>query len=374
MAERGRATRAVRAGMPHARGEGLTPPIHTATAEIAAGPPDPGTGWHYARYDQPGLTPFETALADLDGAADAVSFTAGMAAANALLEEVPAGGKLVIGDDGYFTIRQVAELDLPRLGIEVVVVAPSDLAAVGAALPGASLLWVETPSNPLLNVHDLTALDALCREHGVPWVLDATTPTPALLRPIEHGALAAMHAATKGISGHSDVLLGAISCAEQELADRLRARRTRRGSTPAGFSTWLARRGMQTLELRMARICETSLVLGEHLDAHPRVTTVHHPGLASHPDHATATRLMPRGVGGLFAFSLDGGAETADAVIDSLELWSPATSFGGVESTLERRSRWDPHSAPPGLIRCWAGLEDPEDLWADLEQALAGVS
>jgi cystathionine gamma-synthase len=295
-----------------------------------------------------------------------------MAAAGALLEELGAGDALAIGDDGYYAIRRLCAEDLPARGVAMRAVDPGDLGAVGAAVDGAALCWVETPTNPLLRVHDLRTIDQLCRAAGVLWVLDGTAATPLLLRGLDLGAAAVLHSATKGLSGHSDVTLGVVSCADPALAERLRARRRLRGTTPSGFSCWLARRGIQTLGVRIRRSSDTALALARALESHDLVRAVHHPGLESHPNHETAAGLLPAGVGGLFSFELT-GADAADRLVGALRLWTPATSFGGVESTIERRGRWSGETAPPGLVRCWAGLESPRDLWADLRHALDRV-
>lgn len=363
-----RSTLAVRTGMPHGPGSPLAPPIHTATARCETGEPGPD-GWHYSRDGHPGLDPFEEAIASLDGGVGAVSYTSGIAAAGALLDDAGPGTKVLMVHDGYFGIRRLAATDLVARGVELELVDGSDVAAVAAALPGASMLWLETPTNPLLRVHDLEALARVAADAGVPWVIDATVPTPILLRPLELGAAAVLHSATKGISGHSDVLIGAVSSRDPEMVSRLCARRSMRGTTPSGFSCWLARRGMQTLDVRVRRSTATALALAERLAAHPEVVTVHHAGLPDHPDHEIARRIMPEGVGGLFSFEV-ADAAAADRVVDRLALWSPATSFGGAESTLERRSRWTAERGPKGLLRCWAGLESVDDLWVDLRSAL----
>jgi cystathionine gamma-synthase len=362
-------TIAVRGGVDRDSGDEVAPPIHVSTTFIQPGDVPPGQ-FSYARGGSPAFGPLERALTELEGGVDAVLFNAGSAAAVALLDEAAPGTALVMPPDAYYGIRVYAEQHMPRLGIEVRLVDPADLGALERALDGASLLWTETPTNPTIAVADLAAIGALAADKGVPWMCDNTFATPLLQQPLAFGAVASMHSATKYIGGHSDLLLGAAICADADLAARLRARRNRYGTQPDGFSAWLARRGLQTMPLRVRRQSDSALELARRLAAHPKVRRVHYPGLPADPGHDAATRQMQGGYGGMVSIVVAGGAEAAAGVPPACRVWAPATSLGGVESLIERRARWSGETADPALLRLSFGIEAVDDLWADLERAL----
>ncbi|CAA9529299.1 MAG: Cystathionine gamma-lyase [uncultured Thermomicrobiales bacterium] len=366
----GTATIAARGGYEPALGEGVVPGIQPSSTFVVPG--NPGEVPHaYARGGSPAYEPLERAMAALEGGADAVVFSAGMAAAIALLDEAAPGTAVVMPGDAYYGIRVWAEQELPKRGVEVRIVDPRDRTALERALPGASLLWAETPTNPHVAITDLAEIAALAAAHGVPWICDNTFATPILQRPIADGALATMHSLTKYVGGHGDLVLGAAACAGSDLAARLRARRNRVGTQPDAFSCWLARRGVQTLPLRIRRQSATALVLARCLAAHPKIARVHYPGLPDDPGYVVASRQMDGAYGAIVSIVVDGGAEAAQAVVDNVRLWIPATSLGGVESLIERRARWAGEVADPALLRLSVGVEEPEDLWRDLERALA---
>ncbi len=231
------------------------------------------------------------------------------------------------------------------------------------------MLWAETPTNPLLRVADLAALGALAEAAGAPFVVDNTTATGLLQKPLDFGAVASVYSLTKSISGHSDVLGGAVVTRDAELAESVRGWRTAGGAIPGPFESWLILRGMKTLPLRIARQSDNALAIAQFLAGQPRVTAVHYPGLAP---SAVASLQMPRGFGPLLSFEIAGTAADADAVVAAAGLIVPATSFGGVESTWERRGRWAAETAPETLIRLSAGIEPIADLLADIEGALLG--
>ncbi len=362
-------TVAVRGGVDHQPGDEVAPPIHVSSTFVQPGTIEPGA-FSYARGGSPAFGPLERALAELEGGADAVAFNAGIAAAVALLDEAIPGSAVVMPPDTYYGIRRFAEQQLPRYGIELRLADPTDLGGIARALDGASLLWTETPTNPLIAVADLAALGNLAAERGVPWVCDNTFASPILQQPLRFGAAASMHSATKYIGGHSDLLLGAVICADADFAARLRARRNSYGTQPDGFSCWLARRGLQTLPLRVRRQAESALELARRLATHPKVARVHYPGLPEDPGHESAARQMAGGFGGMLSIVVAGGADAAAAVPPACRVWVPATSLGGVESLIERRARWAGEMADPALVRLSVGLEDVEDLWADLDRAL----
>jgi cystathionine gamma-synthase len=355
------------AGTERAAGAPLAPPLLVTTTYVSQGEPDPARG--YGRAANPGWAAVEEALAAMEGPGTAaVSFASGQAASMALMLAL-AGGRtrIVFPFDGYYNTRALAAKLAPH-GASAVGVDLLDLPAVERALgDGGAVLWAETPTNPLLRVADLAALGSLAAAAGAPFVVDNTVATGLLQKPLEFGALACVYSLTKSISGHSDVLGGAVVTRDPALAAQLRDWRTTGGAIPGPFESWLVLRGMKTLSLRIARQSENALAIAEFLAAHPRVTAVHYPGLRPSD---TTLRQMPRGFGALLSFELAGSACDADAVVAAAELIVPATSFGGVESTWERRGRWAAETAPDTLIRMSAGIEPIEDLLADIGAAL----
>lgn len=367
------ATIAVKGGHQHQRDAGVSPSIQLSSTFWNAGnPTDPDAGvYSYGRADSPGFTVLERAIADLEGASDAVVFNAGIAAAIATLGEASSGTAVVLPYDAYYGIRMRAAEILPVRGIEVRLVDQRNLDDLREALQGASLLWTETPTNPLLAVADLEAIGEICAQLGVPWFCDNTFATPIAQRPLEFGAAGSMHSVTKYIGGHSDLILGAVAVDDPDLAKRLRSRRSDAGTQPDGFSCWLARRGSQTLAVRFERQCANAHALAERLSRHPAVEQVFYPGLPNHPGHSTAAKQMHGMFGGMLSFIASGGQERAQAIVDRCEIFVPATSLGGVESLIERRARWTSESAHPALLRLSIGIEDVDDLWRDLDTALS---
>jgi cystathionine gamma-synthase len=363
------ATLAVRGGVHHRPGDEVAPAIHLSSTFVLPGAAGPG-GFSYARSGSPANEPLERVISQLECAADAIAFNAGIAAANAVLEEAEPGTAVVMPEDAYYGIRVQAEQVMSQKGIELRFVDQTDLDAVDSALRGASLMWAETPTNPLLAIADLEALGTLARKYGVPWLVDNTFATPLLQHPIEFGALGSMHSVTKYIAGHSDLILGAVVTDSPEFAARLRKRRNGSGTQADGFSLWLARRGAQTLPLRVTRQCETAQELAARLVSDVRIERVYYPGLPNHPGHDTAARQMRGRFGGVLSILVKGGETAAQQMIERCEIWVPATSLGGVESLIERRARWAGEAAPPHLVRLSAGLESVDDLWDDLDQAL----
>jgi cystathionine gamma-synthase len=258
----------------------------------------------------------------------------------------------------------------PR-GAVPVYVDQDDLAMVEHELAaGRAVLWAESPTNPLLRVADLAALARLAAAADAPMVVDNTVATGLLQQPLELGALASLCSLTKAASGHSDVLAGAVLTRNSGLADELRGWRSLGGGVLGPMEAWLALRGLKTLPLRIDRQSATARIIAAHLATHPRVAAVHYPSCRAET-LALARAQMPRGFGPLLSFEVDGGAADADAVVAAASLIAPATSFGGVESTWERRGRWAGESAPPALIRLSVGIEPAADLIADIDRALA---
>ena len=312
----------------------------------------------------------EAALGTLEEA-DAVAFASGQAASHALMLALTEGRpRLVLPSDGYYNARKLADM-LRRSGIEPAPTDLQDLDAVGRALGGApSVLWAETPTNPLLRVMDLERLGEVAAGASAPMVVDNTVATAVLQRPLDWGAVASLYSLTKAASGHSDVILGAVVSRDADLLAVLRAWRAAAGGIPGPFEAWLAHRGLKTLPVRIARQSETALAVARRLAAHGRVRRVHYPGLGALPGSA-AERQMRGGFGPLLSFEVDGDAAAANRVVAGSQLVRPGTSFGGVESSWERRARWPSETAPESLIRMSVGLEEAEDLLADLDAALA---
>jgi cystathionine gamma-synthase len=367
-------TRAVVAGRPPAGpGAAVNQPIVLSSTYRASdgqtGPGDPVYGrWSNATWEA-----FEAALAALEGGR-ALLFGSGMAAISAALGEVPAGAAVVSPVSAYSgTVALLGELD--RAGrIERRQVDIADTAAVLAAARGAAMVWVETPTNPMLEVADLPALITAAREQGALIVVDNTFATPILQRPLELGADLVVHSVTKYLSGHSDVVLGATVTADDALHARLLSRRTMNGAAPGPVEAWLALRGLRTLHLRVERAGASAAELARRLAAHPAVLRVRHPSLPDDPGHARAAAQLD-GFGAIVGIEVRGGPDGAERVSSAVRLWLHATSLGGVESSLERRRRHaaEPAVVPENLLRLSVGIEDVEDLWRDLDQALRSL-
>jgi cystathionine gamma-synthase len=366
------ATIAVKGGNTHELGSGVSPSIQLSSTFVHAGDPNnPDDGlYSYGRGGSPGFTELERAIADLEHGADAVVFNAGISAAIAALAEGSNGSAVVLPYDAYYGIRARASELLPLRDIEVRFVDQSNFDDVREALAGASLFWTETPTNPLLAIADLEAIGELCEKLDIPWFCDNTFATPIAQNPLDYGAAGSMHSVTKYISGHSDLLLGAVAVNDPALAKRLRGRRGDVGTQPDGFTCWLARRGSQTLAVRFQRQCENAMELAKRLSAHPGVEHVYYPGLPAHPGHEIARKQMRGSFGAMLSFIARGGQDAAQRIVERCEIFVPATSLGGVESLIERRARWTAESTHPALVRCSIGIEDVEDLWRDLENAL----
>ena len=370
--ERGAGTRAVHAGLPAPeQGEPFLPGPTFAAPFHLAGDKD-AHRYGYQRYGNPTWTRYEAALSELELGA-AVVFPSGMAAVTSVLMELlEPGGALVAPSDAYPGVRDVAAAHLVPQGIDVRLV-PTDERAIREALPGASLVWVEVPSNPELAVLDLAALADDVHAAGALLAVDNTLATPLAQRPLELGADISMSSATKALTGHSDLVLGHIATARPELAERIAAWRSRNGAIAGPFEVWLAHRSLSTLDVRLRRQCSNALALAEALAADPRVHGVRYPGLPSHPGHEIAQRQMNGLFGMVVGFEL-ADEDTAQAFLTGCELVAEATSFGGNHTTAERRARWGTDAVSEGFIRLSAGLEDADDLIADVLHALDTAS
>jgi len=328
----------------------------------------------YARESVPTWEAFEETLGLLEGG-HCVSFASGLAALSAVLELVPVGGIVVAPDAGYSgaLARLDALQEASRLTVRLVDVA--DASALRTACHGADLVFIESPTNPLLEICDLRALAVEIRASGALFVCDNTFATPLVQQPLALGADITLHSATKFISGHSDLLMGALVVSDPGLHERLHRIRHLTGGVPGPMESYLALRGLRTMPLRVRQAQASATELARRLTEHPAVTRVRYPGLPTDPGHAVAATQM-NGFGAMLSVELRGSVADIDAMCGRTRLWVYATSLGGVESMLERRRRWDdePKTVPAELVRLSVGCEDVEDLWADLSAALDTLS
>ena len=369
-------TLAVHAGAePDPETGAVAPPIHLSTTFRHDPAGDQPGAFHYQREDNPTQRRLESALAALEGGERALVYASGMAAIAAILDTLQRGERVLMPEDCYVGLRNFASEVLPEHGVEVVTVDTTDLDAVRTACArGITLLWAESPSNPRLRVSDLAELARIVHAHGALCVCDNTFATPALQRPLQLGADVVMHSTTKYFGGHSDVLGGALIFARNDdRCDHIRQRRLLSGATLSPFAAWLILRGCRSLPARMAMHCTNARKVAAFLSTHPAVEHVDYPGLPGHPGHAIATRQM-RDFGAMLSIEVRGGYAAALAVARKTRIFTNATSLGGCESLIEHRASAEgehTHS-PPALLRLSIGLEDADDLIADLQQALAG--
>ncbi|MFH8482594.1 cystathionine gamma-lyase [Streptomyces sp. NPDC018055] len=369
MSTMGDGTRAVRAGLPEPEQyePTLPGPVFAAHFHLSGDPVGPYT---YGRDTNPTWTHLERAIGELEAPGEDVSttvFASGMAAITAvLLSQVRTGDTVVLPDDGYQALPLVRE-QLTAFGVEVRT-APTGGDAQLALLEGAKLLWIESPSNPGLDVCDIRRLVAAAHEAGALVAVDNTLATPIGQRPLELGADFSVASDTKGMTGHGDILLGHVTCRDPGLTADVRRWRKVAGAIPGPMEAWLAHRSLSTLQLRIDRQCTTALALAEALAKRAEVTGLRYPGLPTDPSYGTAVGQMRR-FGSVVSFELADRA-TAERFLAALRLVDDATSFGGVRSTAERRGRWGGDAVPEGFIRFSVGAEDPEDLLADVARAL----
>jgi len=351
----------VRAGLPAPeQGEPFLPgPVFAAPYHLSGDPYAAPAS--YTRYGNPTWGRYEEAVGGLEDA-EATLFSSGMAAAAALLLTNLTPGTVLTMDSGcYHGVRAFTESHLEPRGVEVRLAAPAGLEE---AAQGADLLWLESPSNPELEVYDLAALAGL----GVTTVVDNTTAGALLQRPLDLGATYALTSATKQMSGHADLMLGYVTTRDPHRAQSLRDWRRTAGAIPGPFEVWLAHRSLPTLALRLERGCDNALAIARLLAARDDVRGVRYPGLPGDPGHEVARRQMS-GYGMVVSFDL-GSAERAERFLEAAQLVTDATSFGSVHTVAERRARWGGDAVPEGFIRLSAGCEDTADLLADVEQAL----
>lgn len=368
-------TLAIHAGREGERDFGaVREPLHLATTFERNADGSYPHGYYYSRAGNPNRASLERAVAALEGGADAVAFASGSAATMAVFAQCKAGGRVVCAEDCYHgTAKQLREI-VPRWGVEVEFVDATDPGAVERALSrGASLLWFETPSNPLLKVSDIAALSALAHAKGALVGCDNTFASPVLQRPLELGADLVMHSTTKYLGGHGDVLGGiVVARANLPALAGLRDYQGTAGGVPSPFECWLLLRSLPTLPHRVRAQAATALAVADFLQSDRRVERVHYPGLAGHPGHEVAARQMHGGFGGMLSMQVPGGAAEAMAVAARVKLFTRATSLGGVESLIEHRASMEGPltKTPPNLLRLSIGLEHVDDLVGDLDQAL----
>jgi cystathionine gamma-synthase len=363
-------TVAVTAGRPERAVDApLNPPVVFASTYVGAHDTSAAT-LGYGRYSNPTWQALEQAIGALEGGR-ALTFASGMAAAHAVLELMPPDGVIAIPHNCYVGVAEAIDRRARRYGWQVRRVNVADTTEVLTAAEGADIVWIESPTNPTIEVADLPTLGQNLSPNSV-FVVDNTFATPLLQRPLDSGADIVLHSATKLLSGHSDVVLGAIVTRsdDTQIFDALDAIRRSFGASPGPMEAYLALRGLRTLPLRLAQAQASAQVLAERLVAHRHVQRVRFPGLPTDPGHDLARRTMS-GFGSLISIDL-ADAKAAEDFVDGCSLWAFATSLGGVESTLERRRRWEGEfqSVPEGLVRMSVGIEHVEDLWSDLAQAL----
>jgi cystathionine gamma-synthase len=359
---------------------GVVPPVHVATTFIRDPDNQYRSGFSYARPDNATARQAEAVIAALEGGGEALLFASGMAAATSLILAMEPPAHIVAAQVMYWALRHWLTHDATRYGYRVELVDMTDVQAVERAVrPGETkLVWAETPGNPLWTITDTAAVAAVAHRAGAVLAVDSTVATPVLSQPLRLGADVVMHSATKYLNGHSDVLAGALIAADPgcELWQRVRAVRTRHGAILGPFEAWLLPRGLRTLELRVRTASDSAALLAARLSNHPAISNVLYPGLPAHPGHAVAARQMHGGFGGMLSIEVAGGATAAIDTAERVEVWKRATSLGGVESLIEHRASVEglDSPCPPNLLRLSVGLEDPEDLYADLDRALRAAN
>jgi len=362
----------------------VIPPIYQ-TSTFAQKAPGQHSGYEYARTGNPTRTAFEACLASLEGLDEggpggALAFGSGMAATSTVLQTLSPGDHVILSSDVYGGTYRVVAKVFAGSGITFTAVDLTNLDAVKQAMrPETKLLWVETPTNPLLGVVDIEGAAELAHSAGALCVVDNTFATPYLQRPLSLGADVVVHSATKYLGGHSDLVLGALVTADPELFERAKFLQNAVGAVPGPFDCWLAQRGIKTLAVRMRAACAAAFTVAGYLEAHPGVVSVSYPGLPSHPGHELAARQMDD-FGGMVAFRPEGGVAAAERLTAATRVFTLAESLGGVESLIELPGVMTHASVvgtdaevPADLIRLSVGLEHPDDLVADLDQALAAA-
>ena len=354
----------------------VIPPIHVSTTYLRDPDNQYRSGRIYARADNPAFDQAEAVLARLEHGAQALLFASGMAAATAVFQALAPGDHVLAPKVMYWSLRNWLLGFATQWGLNVELIDMSDTATVQAAIqPGKTkLVWVETPANPLWTITDIQAVAAIAHAAGARLAVDSTVGSPVLSQPLTLGADIVMHAATKYLGGHSDLIAGALVTREDDaLWQRIRSVRAYHGATLGSFEAWLLLRGMRTLYLRVRQASASAMTLARHFEQHPHIEAVLYPGLPTAGGHEVAARQMKGGFGGMLSLRVKGGEAAAIATAASVQLWKRATSLGGTESLIEHRASVEGPSSPvpTDMLRLSAGIEDVGDLIADLEQALA---
>jgi cystathionine beta-lyase/cystathionine gamma-synthase len=379
---RGFATRGIHAGQsPDPTTGAIMTPIY-ATSTYVQESPGVHKGYEYSRTQNPTRMAYERCIADLESGTQGFAFASGMAGTATILDLLPQGAHVLASDDLYGgTYRLFTRVREHSAGLSVSYVDLRDKNAIeGAIRPETRLIWIETPSNPMLKLVDLAMVAEIAKKRGILSVADNTFASPTVQRPLEHGFDLVMHSATKYLNGHSDMVGGIVVVGEnKELAGRMAFLQNAVGAVAGPFDSFLALRGLKTLALRMERHCENALAIAEHLASHQKIARVHYPGLSSHPQHALARRQM-EAFGGMVTAELKGDLAAARRFLERVEIFALAESLGGVESLIEHPAIMTHASLPPEqrrglgigdtLIRLSVGIEDIDDLIADLDQAL----
>lgn len=378
--EYGFATRAIHAGQDPDPGTGaVSVPIYQ-TSTFAQEAVGVNKGYDYARSGNPTRTALEVALAALEGGKYGLAFASGLAAETTVALSLSAGDHVICGDDVYGGTFRLFDKVFKHLGITFNYVDTSDVDHVAAAIrPETKLIWLETPTNPMLKLADIAAITALAKPKGILTVVDNTFGTPYFQRPLSLGADITLYSTTKYLGGHSDVVGGAVVLNDQALYERLKFLQNAAGGVPGPFDSWLVLRGIKTLAVRMRAHESNALAIAKFLEKHPQVEKVIYPGLPSHPQHELAKRQMS-GFGGMISLILKGGEAAGRALVERTKLFTLAESLGGVESLIELPAAMTHASVagselevPAGLVRISVGIEDEADLLTDLESALANL-
>jgi cystathionine gamma-synthase len=362
--------------VPDSETAAVIPPVHFSTTYERAQDNSYPSGFVYAREGNPTRQLLEQTLTQLEGGVDCRAFASGMAASHAVLQALPPQSHVIIPDDVYHGFKHLVahEADNGRLTYSTVDM--SDIEQVNQSISAnTQLIWVETPSNPLLKITDIRAISDLANTRGISVAVDGTWTTPVLQRPFDLGAHIVIHSLTKYIAGHSDVLGGAVICKQDgDFLERLRQTQTLSGAVLDPFSSWLTLRGLRTLAVRIKSQCESAGAIARFLSQHKKVTTVHYPGLPTHAGHEIANQQMAQ-PGGMLSIEIEGSEPAAISVAATTRLFRRATSLGGTESLIEHRASVEgpDTTTPAGLLRLSIGLEYEHDLIADLDRALTKI-
>ncbi|MGD1939289.1 MAG: trans-sulfuration enzyme family protein [Cyanophyceae cyanobacterium] len=351
----------------------VTAPIHLSTTFERDATGEYPRGYVYGRLDNPNRQTLENHLAQLEGGAGAIAFSSGAAAAMAVLQTLSPGDQVLIAQDAYHGNHQILQRVGEPWGLEMVMVDATDVEAIAQKITSkTALIWLETPSNPRLQITDLAAVATLAKFHNIQTLCDNTWATPALQNPIKLGIHWVLHSTTKYLGGHGDITGGAVvgAIADEKFA-RLREIQQTAGAIPSPFDCWLLSRSLQTLPVRMAAHCDHAMAVAKFLEDHSAIAQVHYPGLPSHPGHAIAAKQMKQ-FGGMISAEVRGSRQTAMDIVGRCKLLTRATSLGSTESLIEHRASIEgpDTKTPETLLRISIGLEHPDDLIADLNQAL----